>query len=927
MKSSIFTLLASALIVAQSGLAQNFTSGQAARLIIGQPNFTAQSPRSSQTVLGGVGGMVFVNGTLIVTDANRVGAFGNAPSDQTEFNNHRVLIYRNFSSQIPGVDDAFPQISSRCAACLGTPDVVLGQTDFSKFAFARGRAGLRLPTGVASDGTRVAVADTDNNRILIWNTIPTANGQAADVVLGQTDFDRGVAAIGQTNMRGPQSVWIQDGRLFVADTMNNRILVWNRVPTSNNAPADFVLGQPDFTSGFDPFTTDVRPTSRKLQNPTSVTSDGRRLYVADLGHNRILIWNSIPASSNTPADIVLGQPDFESAVANNREKLCASNGTDSDGKLTYPERCGQTMNFPRFALSDGTRLYVADTGNDRVLVWNSIPNASNIAPDAVLGQPDAVSNFVSDQERPERSAASDALRSPLALASDGKNLFVTDAFNRRVLVYTVGRDNLPLNAVTNAASRQIRAIGWVQFSGNAKVDDEITIRLNDARDYKYKVVTNDTLGKIAREFTALINKDAGDPDILANLNEPANTVVLLAKTPGSIGDTYQIVQSTAGANNTAAEVTVSAQPFFGGRDAARLGPGTIISITGTDLAGASASAAADSKVLPRELAETQVFIDGVQVPLFFVSPTQINAQLPFEVNDTTSASLIVRTKRNGIWQNSRAIPINVTTENPGIFTFGEQDPPQAVAFHSSSFATSAISLEGSNEFPANVEVAITLDEGDAERVYTYTTVDKDTKEIIRDKLIEKINTDPDSPVVASQGSSFVRILIRSKIRGQEGEGLKIGLRDARFVGTGATPTYTWNPAIYGTDRLCCSSTERSPVTEADPAVPNEQLIIVATGLGLARETAAREAQVTGQAYSGPTLGEPNQFVNGNAGPASMQVLSIAPQQGSVGIFEVLVQLPGNLPTNPRTIIWLGQNFTVSNQATIPVKGVEVIVLP
>ena len=34
----------------------------------------------------------------------------------------------------------------------------------------------------------IAVADTDNNRVLIWSTIPTSNGVPADVVVGQPDF-------------------------------------------------------------------------------------------------------------------------------------------------------------------------------------------------------------------------------------------------------------------------------------------------------------------------------------------------------------------------------------------------------------------------------------------------------------------------------------------------------------------------------------------------------------------------------------------------------------------------------------------------------------------------------------------------------------------------------------------------------------------
>ena len=50
------------------------------------------------------------------------------------------------------------------------------------------QTGMNNPTQIASDGNVMAVSDTDNNRVLIWKQIPTSNQQPADVVLGQPDF-------------------------------------------------------------------------------------------------------------------------------------------------------------------------------------------------------------------------------------------------------------------------------------------------------------------------------------------------------------------------------------------------------------------------------------------------------------------------------------------------------------------------------------------------------------------------------------------------------------------------------------------------------------------------------------------------------------------------------------------------------------------
>jgi len=54
------------------------------------------------------------------------------------------------------------------------------------------------------------------------------------------------------SMRGPQGVWIQNGKLFVADTQNHRVLIFNSIPTANGAAADLVLGQKSLTSFVEP---------------------------------------------------------------------------------------------------------------------------------------------------------------------------------------------------------------------------------------------------------------------------------------------------------------------------------------------------------------------------------------------------------------------------------------------------------------------------------------------------------------------------------------------------------------------------------------------------------------------------------------------------------------------------------------------------
>ncbi len=207
---------------------------------------------------------------------------------------------------------------------------MLGQPDFTTTTNPYlTQSGFRNPTYVATNGKILVVSDTDNNRVLIWNTIPSTIDQPADIVLGQPNFVTAAIGLTSSSFRGPEGVWIQGTQLFVADTQNHRVMIWNSIPTSNNQAADVVLGEPNFTTAPASTTSDLPPTASNLFSPVSVTSDGQHVYVADLGHSRVLIWNSIPTQNGQPADVVVGQPNMTSEGDNNSLGSCVTNGTDS----------------------------------------------------------------------------------------------------------------------------------------------------------------------------------------------------------------------------------------------------------------------------------------------------------------------------------------------------------------------------------------------------------------------------------------------------------------------------------------------------------------------------------------------------------------------------------------------------------------------
>ncbi|MEZ5399518.1 MAG: hypothetical protein R2729_07595 [Bryobacteraceae bacterium] len=879
--------------------AEGFTTGQAARLVIGQPTFTAQEPGVSQTLLGAVGGVAYANDMLVVVDANRLGA---TPI------NHRVLLYKNLSTTLPQPEDELPQ-SRRCNVCVGEATVVLGQPDFDTGELkAASEKTLRNPLGVATDGVMLVVADTDNNRILIWNTVPQTNDAPADVVIGQSDFKsvlvnggKGITPANNT-LRGPQGVWLQNGKLFVADTGNNRVLIWNSIPTSNGAAASVVLGAPNFetTVQTDLTKTDFTPKRNEFRTPVAVTSDGMRLVVTDLGNNRVLIWNSIPTQNQAEPDIVVGQPDFTSGRANNVEVMCEPTGVDDDGNNLYPRLCERTLEFPRSALISGNYLFIADGGNDRVMIYNSVPTENGATADAVLGQIFERVNLISDSADPRGVASSGAVRTPQSLAFDGKNLFVSDPFSRRVMIFTASERKVPNTGVRNAASREVFAIGAITFSGTVAQGQIIKVKIGEV-EYSYTVQREESFAQVVEHVVGVINAGAGDPLAFASPNVNRAAVILTARMSGAEGNSVAIEVTIEGDNAANLVAATSSATLQGGQDAAQIAPGTIVSLFGEGLSDSTASADPNATNLPTELAGVQVYFDGIRAPLFMVSPEEIRAQVPWEVLDAQSINAIVRTRRDdGSVQAATAVSVPIVPQNPGIFAVeGSADPRPGIVMHGSPYATGTVSVDGSTAAGNVATVRI------RDRAYSYTLVEDDTLESVRNKMIELINQDPE--VEAFQAGSFTRIRLRARVRGQAGNGIEYSassLDGDQVIMTATTPA------------LCCAN--EGLVTRENPALPGETILVLATGLGLVTPEEAKLGQHTGQAYDGPELNDPVEFVSSLAGGRTANVLSAGMLPGAIGVFEVALELNSDLPSDEQTQLTIAQDIYVSNIVTLPV---------
>jgi hypothetical protein len=291
----------------------------------------------------------------------------------------------------------------------------------------RNQIGLDAPFGHVGNGS-LYVADSGNQRIMGWNSIPTANGTPADFVLGVADFTSAGGGVSATLLDGPRTCWVASGALFVSDSGNDRVLIYAPPPTATNTAANIAIGQPNLT------TNASGSGQAGLNLPVDACVALGRVVVADLVNNRVLIWNGVPVANGTNAQLVVGQPNFTT---------------------TTPGVTQSKLTNPAGVWTDGVRLVVADSGNHRVLIWNTFPTTNGQAADLVVGQADFTSN--------SSGTGAQKFDQPWSVASDGVQLFVAELANNRVLIF-------PFPTSNNASATGV--LGQANFANVAPNDDD-----------------------------------------------------------------------------------------------------------------------------------------------------------------------------------------------------------------------------------------------------------------------------------------------------------------------------------------------------------------------------------------------------------------------------------------------------------------------
>lgn len=299
------------------------------------------------------------------------------------------------------------------------PDITLGQLEAKDTKRNSGSevsaSTLHYPSGLWSDGERVIIADAWNHRVLIWNKFPDHNGQPADVVLGQSDFDcnqPNVNGVGNDptarSLNWPYGVFSDGRSLWIADTGNRRVLYYKVIPNTNYQEADGVIGKENFTERDYENSDPIWPYSVRI-------SQSGKMAITDTQYYRVLLWNDWRKGLTDKADVIVGQEDFE-----------------GNGQNQYRlQPAAFTLNWCYDSFFHEEDLYVADTGNSRILRFAPFPQKSNTPAHSLIGHDD----FGTGSENAKTMmGTTNALYWPFSICIEDNLLAIADTGNHRVLL-------------------------------------------------------------------------------------------------------------------------------------------------------------------------------------------------------------------------------------------------------------------------------------------------------------------------------------------------------------------------------------------------------------------------------------------------------------------------------------------------------------
>jgi hypothetical protein len=371
-----------------------FITGQSADMVLSAIDFDDTG-----------GGLLFNHPSGVASDGARLVL--------VDRNNNRVLVWRT----APTSNTA--------------PDFALGQPSLTTNNPGKTLSQMNWPSTASAAKNKLVVADTENHRVLIWHSFPTKSGQAADAAV---DFKQLGAAL-RLNLSWPWGVWTDGEKLLATSTSPTAaLLIWNKLPTTGNETPDVVVRDPSFGT------------------PRYITSDGKRLMVWDHNLNGspqsgsgaqlvtthgTLFWNALPTKGDAKSDFISTRTYVGGAFTSDGKLIAAgeelaiwNSFPTSAAAVQKPDlvahganvRMGDSLGV---AVTSNGRVYVVEGNANKLIAYHALPTRGDQKPDFVVGSSDLCVNTLDENF---------IITNPVP-ASNGKNLFVSSDFDRKLYVW------------------------------------------------------------------------------------------------------------------------------------------------------------------------------------------------------------------------------------------------------------------------------------------------------------------------------------------------------------------------------------------------------------------------------------------------------------------------------------------------------------
>jgi uncharacterized protein (TIGR03437 family) len=687
-------------------------NGTAADLVLGQPDFSTNAltvpyDATSTSVLNYPTGIAFdqSGGRLYVTESQPTPATGGAIRS-------RILVFQPpYASNKPA-----QRIIGTVTSNNPVQPPIISASQLSSGA-----------GDVFNINDNIAVADPGNNRILVYPSFQSFTAdtltQSAQVVIGQfdangaQDFNIGKANDGNPD---PNSSTLQNpvdatfapaawspsvdssGELYIADTSNNRVIVMPVIPNSSTLgfnSAVRLLGQVQFSEQSANY---IEGREFQFSNNSGAadggialdnTSNPPHLYVADTYNNRILCFvDSRSVTTGSTATFVIGQPDLFHSDVN------------------YPSGTANTISVTGLFRPTGLvvdpatgNLYVADTGNGRVLRFPAPfvqPSKQLQTPDLVLGQ----SNFTSKIT----DVSASRMAGPYGLAfAPATGLLVSDVVDNRIMLFP------GTSFTTGMAATKVWGQANFTTAGSGNSDNRFNGPHGIAVDSNQKLYVADTGNNRVLVFDNIRQAGTDPHSLLAfGLTNPRSIFVTTASTSDPadpadeiwIGDSTAALRFSGGYNSIftsnftpdltipeAATLSLAIDQFgalyvadainrvvihyiglvaLNGASYNKLrqtvAPNTIVSLFSQGGQFGAGQQSFTTLPLPTTMLAIQALLNGTAMPLYYVSPSQINLLVPNNAPTSGTADLqVVRTDNGQVLGDTTII---MTTVAPGLFT-------------------------------------------------------------------------------------------------------------------------------------------------------------------------------------------------------------------------------------------------------------------